>query len=538
MALKSKSRQSTLIWPGFVDALSVLLLVLIFLLTIFMVVQFMLRETIMGQKNELNDLSAQLDQVQAALGLSQTRGRELDTKVAGLEGDLTERNTLISSLTSDLEGTRSDLSVANLKITNFEAQVAGLISERDTALAAGEALTAARDQLLTEKEALDLALATARKEIDKQTEEARLAAAKSEAYASLVAEINANAESQRTALAETNDSLSQAEKDRLAEAAAAEELRKRLENSTAELTAMSLSLEEERKKAEETLTLLAAARSAKANAESVAILSLDEIDQKDALLKVANDELAKQSALSAEAQRQAEALNLQTAELRKQLDVLQGLVDASAAKDSEAQVRIDSLGSEVNAALARAASEEKKRRELEEAERKRAEAEAAEAKSAVAQLEGYRSEFFGKLRNILGNREGVQIVGDRFVFSSEVLFQPASAVLSPAGKEQIARVAGLLSEVAVEIPPEVNWIIRVDGHTDKVPLSGTGLYKDNWELSQARALSVVKYMTDELGFDPKRLAATGFAEFQPLDEGDSPEALARNRRIELKLTER
>jgi chemotaxis protein MotB len=301
---------------------------------------------------------------------------------------------------------------------------------------------------------------------------------------------------------------------------------------------MTLSLEEERKKAEETLTLLAAARSAKSNAESVALLSLDEVDKKDALLKVANEELAKQSALSTEAQRQAEALNLQTAELRKQLEVLQGLVDASAAKDAQAQVRIDSLGSEVNAALARAASEEKKRREVEEAERKRAEAEAAAAKSSVAQLEGYRSEFFGKLREILGSREGVQIVGDRFVFSSEVLFAPASAVLSPEGKAQIARVAGLLGEVATEIPPEVNWVIRVDGHTDKVPLSGTGLYKDNWELSQARALSVVKYMTDELGFDPRRLAATGFAEFQPLDAGDTPEALARNRRIELKLTER
>lgn len=538
MASPSKSRQSALIWPGFVDALSVLLLVLIFLLTIFMVVQFMLRETIMGQKNELNDLSAQLDQVQIALGLSQTRGRELDAKVAGLEGDLTERNALISSLSADLAGTRDDLSAANLKITNFEAQVAGLITERDTALAEGKALTAARDQLLTEKEALDLALATARTEIDKQTEEARLAAAKSEAYASLVAEINANVQTQRDALDSTTAELTETEKARLAEAAAAEELRKRLENSTAELTAMTLSLEEERKKAEETLTLLAAARSAKSNAESVALLSLDEVDKKDALLKIANEELAKQSALSTEAQRQAEALNLQTAELRKQLEVLQGLVDASAAKDAQAQVRIDSLGSEVNAALARAASEEKKRRELEEAERKRAEAEAAAAKSNVAQLEGYRSEFFGKLREILGSREGVQIVGDRFVFSSEVLFSPASAVLSPEGKEQIARVAGLLSEVATEIPPEVNWVIRVDGHTDKVPLSGTGLYKDNWELSQARALSVVKYMTDELGFDPKRLAATGFAEFQPLDPGDTPEALARNRRIELKLTER
>ena len=531
MALSSRNSRQHLIWPGFVDALSVLLLVLFFLLTIFLVVQFMLRETITGQAHELEDLSAQLDAVQTALGVSQAKGRDLDAKVAGLEGDLTERNALIDSLTGDL-------ATATSRIGDFEAQVAALISERDTALAEGERLTGERDQLMSEKEALDLALATARTEIDKGVEEARLAAAKAAAYASLVAELNANAAAGQAALEATTQDLTEAEKARLAEAAAAEELRKRLEGSSAELTAMTLALEEERRKAEETLTLLAAARSAKTNAETVAAGALTEIDEKAALLALAQDELAKQTELSAAAQRQVEALNLQTAELRKQLDVLQGLVDASAAKDAEAQVRIETLGGEVNAALARAAAEEKKRRELEEAERIRAQAEAEAAKSAVAQLEGYRSEFFGKLREVLGNREGVQIVGDRFVFSSEVLFAPASAVLSTEGKAQIARVAGLLSEVATEIPSEVNWVIRVDGHTDKVPLTGTGLYRDNWELSQARALSVVKYMTDELGFDPKRLAATGFAEFQPLDPGDTPEALARNRRIELKLTER
>ena len=132
----------------------------------------------------------------------------------------------------------------------------------------------------------------------------------------------------------------------------------------------------------------------------------------------------------------------------------------------------------------------------------------------------------------------MRVVGDRFVFSSEVLFETGSAVLAVEGRAQIAGVVEILSDVAGEIPAEIDWIVRVDGHTDNLPLSGTGRYRDNWELSQARALSVVRYMQDVLGFPPDRLAATGFAEYRPVALGDSPEARAQNRRIELKLTER
>jgi chemotaxis protein MotB len=132
----------------------------------------------------------------------------------------------------------------------------------------------------------------------------------------------------------------------------------------------------------------------------------------------------------------------------------------------------------------------------------------------------------------------VQVVGDRFVFDSEVLFPPGSATLGPEGRAQVARVAQVIREVADDVPPEIDWILRVDGHTDKVPVSPTSSFRDNWELSQARALSVVQYMIDTQGIPADRLAATGFGEFQPIDPGDSPEALARNRRIELKFTER
>lgn len=234
--------------------------------------------------------------------------------------------------------------------------------------------------------------------------------------------------------------------------------------------------------------------------------------------------LSEQKQISTEAQRQVALLNQQTAELRSQLNALQGLLDTARASDAAAQVQIDTLGSNLNAALARVAAAEAK-------ERQRLEAEAKD-------LENYRSEFFGRMRTILGEREGVQVVGDRFVFPSEVLFAPGSATLGAEGQAQVARVAQVIHDIAGEIPPEINWILRVDGHTDKTPVTPGGPFRDNWDLSEARALSVVRYMVETQGLPPERLAATGFGEFQPIDPGDSPEALARNRRIELKFTER
>jgi chemotaxis protein MotB len=181
--------------------------------------------------------------------------------------------------------------------------------------------------------------------------------------------------------------------------------------------------------------------------------------------------------------------------------------------------------------LARVAAEERRRAELEAAEVARLQAE-------TKNLEQYRSEFFGRLRSVLGNQEGVRIEGDRFVFSSEVLFPPGGADLSAMGAVEIAKVADILRNVAADIPDGIDWVIRVDGHTDNVPLSGLGEFADNWELSQARALSVVKYMANALDIPPDRLSANGFGQYQPVDTANTEEARARNRRIELKFTEK
>ncbi|WP_199260619.1 peptidoglycan -binding protein, partial [Paracoccus binzhouensis] len=368
------------------------------------------------------------------------------------------------------------------------------------------------------------AVAGARAEIDAQTEAARLAAARREALEALIGDL-------RRRNAETQQQLDETEAARLTDAAAAEALRERLAKSDAELDAATLELEAARKQAEETLTLLAAAEAAKKELGTQAEAQASEAEKQAGLLALAQQKLSEQEALSAEDRRRVALLNRQVAQLNDQLGSLRAVLDAAGDERRAADLRAEDLGRQLNVALLRAAEEERKRRALEAEARARAEAEAKD-------LARYRSEFFGRLSQILAGREGVRVVGDRFVFSSEVLFPTGEATLSPEGRAQIARVTERLQQISAEIPPEIDWMIRVDGHTDNQPLSGQGRYRDNWELSQARALAVVRYMVDELGFPEARLAPTGFADTRPVAPGDTPEARAQNRRIELKLTER
>jgi chemotaxis protein MotB len=485
----SRRRDASMIWPGFVDAVTTLLMVMMFVLTIFTVMQSVLRETITSQSNELAELNAQVAQLADALGLERQRS----------------------------DGLQASLSDANSRIADFETQVKGLLSERDAALGDVARLT-------DENAALDLVLADARSEIDAAAEAARLAAARREALEALVADLQAKGKADTAALTAAQAEISAAEAARLVDAAALAALRAELQASDDELAALTLALEAKRKEAETTLTLLAAAQTEAAKAVKAGA-------EQATLLDVAKQSLSAEQEKAVAAAQKVALLNEQIAALRAQLGELQGLLDASAARDAAAQVQLETLGSQLNTALAQVAAEQKARADLEAAERARLEAEKAD-------LEKFRSEFFGQLSQLLAGREGVRVVGDRFVFSSEVLFTPGAADLAPEGEAQIAGVVEILNEVAGQIPPEINWIIRVDGHTDNVPLSGTGAFADNWELSQARALSVVRHMVDDLGFPPGRLAATGFGEFQPVAAGDSAEARAQNRRIELKLTER
>ena len=222
-----------------------------------------------------------------------------------------------------------------------------------------------------------------------------------------------------------------------------------------------------------------------------------------------NKALESEKQLSARAAALVEVLNQQISALRRQLAALEEALDASEKRGQESQTRIADLGQRLNVALAQ----------------------------RVQELSRYRSEFFGRLRSILGNRPDIRIVGDRFVFQSEVFFDAGQAVLLPEGRAELDKVGTALTELDKQIPAEIAWVMRVDGHTDSRPIMNSPLFKSNWELSSARAISVVQYLVS-LGVPPQRLLAAGFAEFQPLDIATTEDAYRRNRRIELKLTER
>jgi chemotaxis protein MotB len=220
-------------------------------------------------------------------------------------------------------------------------------------------------------------------------------------------------------------------------------------------------------------------------------------------------QLDSEKRLTARALAQVEVLNQQIAALRRQLSALESALDASEKKDKEAQSRIADLGQRLNVALAQ----------------------------RVQELSRYRSDFFGRLRTILGNRPDIRIVGDRFVFQSEVFFDTGKATLDkPEGRAELDGLASALLELEKKIPGEIPWVLRVDGHTDVRPIYSPQ-FKNNWELSVGRAISVVQYLISK-GVSPQRLVAAGFGEFQPIDADKTEEAFSRNRRIELKLTER
>lgn len=213
--------------------------------------------------------------------------------------------------------------------------------------------------------------------------------------------------------------------------------------------------------------------------------------------------------VSARALSQVELLNQQIAALRRQIGALEDALNASESRDRESNAKIADLGKRLNVALAQ----------------------------RVQELNRYRSDFFGRLREILSDKENIRIVGDRFVFQSEVLFPTGSSDINPAGLVEMKKLADAVVELNAEIPDDINWVLRVDGHTDNIPLAGTGRFRDNWELSSARATSVVKFLIAN-GVPANRLVAAGLGEYQPLDAAETPDARARNRRIELKLTER
>jgi chemotaxis protein MotB len=450
-------------WPGYVDALSTLLMVIIFVLLVFVLAQAFLSVALTGKDQALDRLNRQMAELTDMLSLERGHSADLQAAMAGLTRDLkvaTDARDALAGQVSSLQSRLTDTAAKRDALQTERDKLAAQLS--DTILQAQSA--AGRTAALQQR------LADAAGQTDSAGRDAAQAAAQlAEARRQLAA---AQAELQRTVTADR--ATIQARLDDIA----------KLSQQVQALTALRDELE--------------------AQARDAAARAVTEAQAKAAVAA----QLADEQKLSDSARAQIALMNRQVAELRSQLAQVSAALDISAKAASEKDVQIANLGARLNTALA----------------------------SKVEELQHYRSEFFGKLRDVLAGRPGVQIVGDRFVFQSEVLFPTGSADMTPAGQDQIRALAGTLKALIPEIPANIPWIMRVDGHADRAPV-GRGPFTSNWELSAARAIKVVKLLIAE-GVPANHLAATGFAEFQPLDAADTPEAYAKNRRIELRLTDR
>ena len=424
-------------WPGWVDALSSLVMVVIFLLMVFVVAQFYMATALTGRDEQLISLNRKVAEMNELLALERDANADLRVNVAQLSAELQGSVMARDDMTTKLGVLQGDLERANRAAEELQRTVRA----------------------------------------DRETIELKLREA-----ASLQADLQALREARRKLEGE------------LAEAAAT----LRLSDEQRQALLAQLGSERDRSKALE---------SRLAEAGEKTMLAQKDIAQRDIRINELTASLAGEQDETGKARQQVDVLNQQIAALREQLAKIGAVLEVSEQKAEEQKVQIAELGSRLNQALA----------------------------AKVQDLARYRSEFFGRVRETLGNRPDVRVVGDRFVFQSELLFPSGSATLEEGGKVRLAELARTLIEIGKQIPPDINWVLRIDGHTDSRPVRFQ--FASNWELSSARAISVVKHLIDQ-GIPPERLAATGFGEYQPLDPGTSDEALARNRRIEVKLDQR
>jgi len=417
-----RNRSGTNIWPGYVDVLATLVLLFVFVLTLFMVSQFVLTDALFGRDRALERLESRLEELGESLAMEQRRRVSLEEELAVTISERDDLRDQLSDALTDAERLRGELEEAGEEIEGQRLEMASLQQDID-------ALRRLREEL--ESEVGDLAAA-----LDESREEAAAA------------------------------------RDR------------------------SLALEAELADAEER-TLLAQRELEEREVRVRDLRSLTE-EQREAL-EAERD-------LTDEQRSRIDRLNQQVAALREQIRRVASALRVSEERVAEQDVELEELARQLNLALV----------------------------ERVQELNLYRSEFFGRLREVLGDREDIRVVGDRFMFQSELFFETASADIGPDGRRQLDSVADALLEISDKIPGDLAWVLQVEGHTDRRAIR-TEEFPSNWELSTARAQSIVNYLVEQ-GVPPQRLSAAGFAEFHPIDDRDTPEAWRRNRRIELRLT--
>jgi chemotaxis protein MotB len=454
------------VWPGYVDALSTLLMVIIFVLLVFVLAQGFLSVALSSREKAMDQLNRRVAELADLLSLEAAQGEQLRQQLGRLNDDLqsaaTARDTALQSL-------------------------AVIRDERDRFASERDGLRGERDRLGARLSDLELA--------------ARSAADRAGATERQLAEALARAE-------RTGGDAARLQRD--------------LRGSQTELAAAQTALEALRREAQtldrqvrverETITQRLS-EMARLSEQIRALTALrDDLERRVAQeqrgRERAEAEAGERARLAESAAAQIALLTRQTEALRAELARLSRALDLAEAEGRDRNAQIALLGQRLNAALA----------------------------ARVEELQRYRSDFFGRLRDVLGERPEVRIVGDRFIFQGEVLFAAGSAELSEAGLRQVRALATVLAEVTPLIPPDVAWVLRVDGHADRTPIR-SARFASNWELAAARAIAVAQMLIAE-GLPPNRVAATSFGDAQPIDPGDSPQALARNRRIELRLTDR
>ncbi|MDA0368644.1 MAG: peptidoglycan -binding protein [Proteobacteria bacterium] len=479
MAFRTRTRSQDY-WPGFVDALAALLVVIIFLLVVFVLAQVFLSQALSGRDEALQRLTTQINELTELLSLERQGNADLRLNVAQLSASLQSANEERDNLVIELSDLRSEAGQLNETVALLTRRAE--TAERNLADAQGD-LAAANDTAVRDRETIRAQLADVER-LQRDIDALRVLRADLEKrVGELVTALDTSERSAATLQQQSTDLENALEETR--------QIVGTLRDTERELQA-KLATEEER-------TLLA---------------QRDLRDREARLAEVQALFLARESALeeeqelSTEAKARVSLLNQQIALLREQLRSIQAALDLAESRDNEQRVVISDLGSRLNQALAQ----------------------------KVEELSRYRSEFFGRLREVLGERRDIQIVGDRFVFQSEVLFGSGSAELGEEGRARLRDLADTLIEIIPRIPAEISWILRVDGHTDSVPINSSQ-FPSNWELSGARATNVVKFLV-EAGIPAERLAAAGFGQYHPLDDGNDEIAFRRNRRIEMKLTER
>ncbi|MBK1667734.1 hypothetical protein CKO28_06760 [Rhodovibrio sodomensis] len=465
------SQRSVNIWPGFVDGLASLLLVVVFVLMVFVIAQFFLSAALSGRDEALQQLQERVDELSELLSLERDANADLRLNVAQLSSQLQSS----VSKREDLQQQLASLSDRNEQLKQQLQQTEQLAKQR--------------------KQELEQAYQTI--EADKDTIQAQL---------NQLATLRSLRDELRNEVTTLENTLAALEE-------AAKKRQQKIESLQQNLEQQQLTAEQRQQRLEQLLARLAAERrSAQTKQTEISQLEDQLAQQRSTAQKLQSqlaqtqEQLQQAQALSQDQQARLDMLNSQLASLRRQVARLNAALEAEEARNKQKEVRIANLSERLNEALA----------------------------NKVQELARYRSEFFGRLREVLGDNENIRVVGDRFVFQSEVLFDSGSATLGQDGRQQIRQLADTLKGIIAEIPDNIDWILRVDGHTDDRPIE-TSRFPSNWELSTARAVEVVKFLIGQ-GIPPDRLAATGFGEYQPIAEGDSPEALRKNRRIEFKLT--